>query len=109
MELTEFKIKSRNETFRVANIKPVELLAISTQINLENLTMTNNLYNFCFENLEVKMGEAWVPVKTKGKEVWWPKDIVNDFESLNDLFAWMMDNVIMKVFQKSSESTSKTE
>ena len=104
----EFQIESRKETFRVAKISPVDLLAISTQIDFENLKMTKSLIQFCLENLEVKMGETWMPVKSKDKEIYWPKDIVNDLISLQQLFMYMMENVIAKTFMKSSESTEST-
>ena len=104
----EFKIESRTEQFRVANISPIDMLAISTQIDFENFKMTKTLMQFCLENVEVKMAEKWLPVKTKDKEIYWPKDIVNDFIALNELFVWMMENVVTAVFQKSSELTDET-
>lgn len=109
MEQKEFKINSRKETFRVAHISPVDLLAISTQIDFENFKMTKTLMLFCLENVEVKIGEKWVPVKTKDREIYYPKDLENDLIGLNEIFVWMMENVITTVFQKSSESTMKTE
>lgn len=108
MEQKEFKIKSREETFRVGQISPVDLLAISTQIDFENFNMTKILIQFCLENTEVKMGEKWIPVKTKGRELYYPKDIVNDLIAMNEIFTWMMENVIVAVFQRSSESTTQT-
>ena len=109
MEQKEFKINSREEQFRVGQISPIDLLAISTQIDFENFQMTKTLIQFCLENIEVKIGEKWVPVKTKGRELYYPKDIVNDFIAMNELFTWVMENVIAAVFQRSSESTTKTE
>lgn len=108
MEQKEFKINSRQEEFRVGQISPIDLLAISTQIDFENFQMTKTLIQFCLENVEVKMGEKWIPVKTKNKEIYWPKDIVNDFMAMNEIFVWMMENVITSVFLKSSESTNET-
>lgn len=109
MEQKEFKINSREEQFRVGQISPIDLLAISTQIDFENFQMTKTLIQFCLENIEVKMGEKWIPVKTKNREIYYPKDIVTDLVSMNELFIWMMENVIAVVFQKSSESTTTTE
>lgn len=109
MEQKEFKINSREEQFRVGQISPIDLLAISTQIDFENFQMTKTLIQFCLENIEVKMGEKWIPVKTKNREIYYPKDIVTDLVSMNELFIWMMENVIAVVFQKSSESTTTIE
>ena len=109
MEQKEFKINSRKEQFRVGQISPVDLLAISTQIDFENFKMTKTLIQFCLESVEVKMGEKWIPVKTKDREIYYPKNIVNDLMAMNEIFTWMMENVIAVVFQKSSESTTTTE
>ena len=109
MEQKEFKLDSREEQFRVAKISPIDILAISTQIDFENFKMTKTLMQFCIENVEVKMGEKWLPVKVKDKEIYQPKDIVNDFVALNEIFIYMMENVVTAVFPKSSESTEKTQ
>ena len=105
----EFKIDSREEQFRVAKISPIDMMAISTQIDFESFKMTKTLMQFCVENVEVKIGEKWLPVKMKDKEIYQPKDIVNDFVALNEIFIWMMENVVTAVFQKSNESTEKTQ
>ena len=107
MKEKEFKIESRSEQFRVKKISPVDLMAISTQIDLENLSMTKTLIKFCLENVEVKVGEAWLPVKMTDKEIYQPKDIVDDMTALNEIFVYMMEEVIVKVFTKSSESKEK--
>ena len=102
----EFTIDSRKElTFRVAKISPVDIMAISGMINFEKFESNQTLIRFCLENAEVKMGETWMPVKVKGKEVYQPVGIENDFVALNEIFIWMMTNVITAVFPKSSEST----
>lgn len=103
MDQKEFKLESREEQFRVGKISPIDLLAISTQIDFESFKMTKTLMTFCIENVEVKMGEKWVPVKVKDKEIYSPRDIANDFIALNELFMWMMENVVTAVFPKSSE------
>lgn len=103
MDQKEFKLESREEQFRVGKISPIDLLAISTQIDFESFKMTKTLMTFCIENVEVKMGEKWVPVKVKDKEIYSPRDIANDFVALNELFMWMMENVVTAVFPRSSE------
>ena len=103
----EFKINSREEQFRVANISPVDMLAISTQVDFEKFEMTKTLIKFCLENVEVKMGEKWLPVKMKDREIYQPLNIKDDFIALNEIFTYMMSEVIAKVFMKSNESTEK--
>ena len=99
----EFTINSRKETFRVAKISPVDLMAITTLIDFEKFETNKTLITFCLENAEVKIGEKWLPVKTKGRELYQPMGIEIDFVALNEIFVWMMENVISKTFTKSSE------
>ena len=103
-EQREFKIESLpGYTFREGKVSPIDLLAISTQIDFENFKMTKTLMTFCFENAEVKMGEKWLPVKVPGKEIYKPSEIATNFIAMNELFMWMMDNVVTAVFPRSSE------
>ena len=105
----EFKIEALPEiTFRVAKISPVDLMAITTMIDFEKFETNKTLINFCLENAEVKMGEKWMPVKVKGRDVYQPMGIDNNFLALNQVFLWMLENVITKTFTKSSESTEQT-
>lgn len=104
----EFTIDSRKGTkFRVGKISPVDLMAITTMIDFEKFETNKTLITFCLENAEVLVGEKWLPVKTKGREVYQPLGIEGDFVALNEIFIWMMENVISKTFTKSSESTEK--
>ena len=108
MTLQEFKIESLpNQTFRVAKISPVDLMAITSTIDFEKFETNKTLITFCLENSEVLMGEKWLPVKTKGREVYQPMGIESNLIALNEIFVWMMENVIAKTFTKSSESTEK--
>lgn len=103
-EQKTFKLESLPEyEFRVGKVSPIDLLAISTQIDFENFKMTKTLMTFCIENAEVKMGEKWLPVKVKDREVYKPPEIATNIVALNELFMWMMDNVVTAVFPKSSE------
>ena len=101
--MKEFKINGREETFRVGYISPVELLALSTQIDFQNYEQTKLLYKFSLEHIEVKVGEAWLPVKTTDKEVYAPQNIANDYIALNELCLYFMQNYIAKTFTQSSK------
>ncbi len=106
MTFEQFEINSRKgTTFRVAKISPVDLMAITTMIDFENFKTNQTLIAFCLENTEVKVGEKWMPVKVKGKDIYQPIGIENDFVALNEIFIWMMEHVVTAVFQKSSELT----
>ncbi|MCI6330191.1 MAG: hypothetical protein MR775_05145 [Erysipelotrichaceae bacterium] len=100
----EFTINSmKDTTFRVAAVSPVDMLAISYQVNLENYAMTKTTLLFALENLEVKVGDKWLPVKVKGREVYQPLGIDKNFVALNELFMWFLSEVITKLFPVSNE------
>lgn len=103
-ENNTFTIKSRNETFRIGYVSPVSMLAISTQVDLDNFKKTETLFTFALEHIEVQMGEEWNPVKTPDKEVYMPFGIQTDFTSLDELCTYFLTEVIQPAFQNSSES-----
>ena len=110
MTYEQFEIESLpGQVFRVAKISPVDLMAITQTIDFDRFEANQALIRFCLENAEVLMGEKWLPVKTKGREVYQPMGIEGNIPALNDIFLWMMQNVIAKSFTKSSGSTEKTE
>lgn len=109
MAYEEFSIESRpNQRFRVAKISPVDLMAITQTIDFDRFESNQTLIRFCLENAEVLVGEKWLPVKTKGREVYQPLGIEGDLNALNEIFLWMIENVIAKTFTKSSESIETT-
>lgn len=109
MTYEEFTVESwPDKRFRVAKISPIDLMAITQSIDFEKFEANQTLIRFCLENSEVLVGEKWLPVKAKGRDVYQPMGIENDFLALNQIYLWMMENVIAKVFTRSSESTEKT-
>lgn len=103
-ENKEFNIEGRTDTFRIPYISPVDLLALSTQLDLDNFQKTVIVFNFALEHIEVSMGENnWKPVKTKGKEVYMPFGIDKDLPYLDALCTYFIREVMYPAFQKSSE------
>ena len=106
----EFEIEEMpGQKFRVAKISPVDLMAITQTIDLERFEANQALIRFCLESAEALVGEAWMPVKVKGRDVYQPMGIESDFLALNAVFMWMMQNVVYQVFTRSSGSTERTE
>ena len=106
----EFRIESLpDQAFRVAKISPVDLMAITQTIDFDKFEANRTLINFCLESAEALMGETWMPVKTKGREVYQPMGIEGNIIALNEIFLWMMENVVAKAFTRSSGSTETTD
>lgn len=108
MEQKEFTVEGRKEQFRIGKVTPIELLSIATVLDLEKLAQVQEFMTFALEHTEVMMGETWQPVKAKGREVYMPIGIEEDIFSLNNIAAFMLQEVVQKAFTKSSESQANT-
>jgi hypothetical protein len=98
-----FNIEGRKELFRVGKISTVEILAIQTQINFNSLSQTETLFNFILEHIEVSLNNMWVTLKEKGREVYMPLDIQNDYIALQQLCIYFIKDYLQPLFRKSEE------
>lgn len=98
-----FNIEGRKELFRVGKISTVEILAIQTQINFNSLSQTETLFNFILEHIEVSLNNMWVTLKEKGREVYMPLDIQNDYVALQQLCIYFIKDYLQPLFKKSEE------
>lgn len=102
--MTEFTVKSLSDfTFRDMDVSPIDLLAISTQIDFDAFSKTKEIFTFALEHLEVKVGDKWFPVKTKGREVYMPMTLQKNVMAISELCQWYVENVIIPVFPQSAE------
>lgn len=92
-----------NYTFRIKKMNMIEMLALQSQVTFKSVDSTLNLYNELLERMEVQLGETWLPVKEKGKNIFYPADIENDFEAIQTLVGHFL-KYIKSVFRKSDES-----
>lgn len=98
-----FNIEGRKELFRIGKISTVEILAIQTQINFNSLSQTETLFNFILEHIEVSLNNMWVTLKEKGREVYMPLDIQNDYIALQQLCIYFIKDYLQPLFKKSEE------
>lgn len=98
-----FNIEGRKELFRVGKISTVEILAIQTQINFNSLSQTETLFNFILEHIEVSLNNMWVTLKEKGREVYMPLDIQDDYVALQQLCIYFIKDYLQPLFKKSEE------
>lgn len=98
-----FNIEGRKELFRVGKVSTVEILAIQTQINFNSLSQTETLFNFILEHIEVSLNNMWVTLKEKGREVYMPLDIQNDYVALQQLCIYFIKDYLQPLFRKSEE------
>lgn len=97
----EITIKSFD--FRLKRLNALEVLAFQTQISFDDLETVLKLYETILEKYEVKIGNGWLPVKTKGKNIFCPEGIENDVETVQSLINEFL-KYLHSVFTKSDES-----
>lgn len=101
--MEEFEVKSLPGTkFRTKRVSPVDLLALSMSMDLKDFDSNKNLLNFALESLEVKMGDKWMPVKMKGRDVFMPTVLETNMMAISELTDYFMEHVLSPVFQSAS-------
>lgn len=104
MKQEVFNIKSLPDfEFRIKKISPVDLLCLTTTMDLEDFNKTQDSYNFILEHTEVKINDKWFPVKIQGKDIYMPESLEENLIALNELIEYFFSNIIAPLFQKSSE------
>lgn len=103
-ELRTFEISKMPGTlFREMKVSPVDILALSTQVDFEQFSKTKELIQFSLEHVEVQIGDQWFPVKQPGRDVYMPIGLEKKFGAMNQICNWYMDNVVGEVFTDSVE------
>lgn len=88
--------------FRVAKINGVEILALRTQIDFNDISKTQTTFKFILEHLEIYLGGQWQKVKIANREIYLPEGIEDNPIALNELISYFLNNVIKPLFQKSN-------
>ena len=104
MESKEFEISSKaGVKFRTTYISPVDLMALGSQVDLDDFAKSKLLFTFALEHTEVMIGEKWFSVKRPNQEQYMPIGIENEIVALNEISAWFIENIVINTFTKSSK------
>lgn len=103
MELKEFKINSCTQTFRIMRMSMIEVLALQSIMDTDNMDKLVQCYSFILEHIEVNIADRWVPVKEKGKDIYYPVNIQEDAIAQFELIRYVLTEFIKPLFQKSNE------
>ena len=102
------ELKLNGMTYRIKKMNAIETLALRSQYRADaTYEETANFYNTVLERMEVNAGKEWLPVKTPGKDIYYPNGIENDIAVIEKLILHFVQH-ITEVFQKSNESKQKT-
>lgn len=96
------EIVVNNHTYRIKKMNMIEILALQSQITFKSVDSTLNLYNELLERMEVQINDQWIAVKEKGRNIFYPAEIENDFETIQSLVGHFL-SYIKSVFTKSVE------
>ena len=102
-ELESFKVEGCANEFRIRRIAPTTLLALQVTLDLNDLTKTQSLMSFIFENLDVNINGEWINFKEKGREVYYPIGIEKNLNTLTLLATKFLNEYLKPLFMKSSE------
>lgn len=102
--MNEFQIKSMNQVFRIKKMNAIEVLALRTQLDTENIEAATKLYMTILERIEVKVGEQWLPVRDGKFNIYTPAGIEENIEALDELIHYFMHEYLYPIFTKSDES-----
>ena len=104
----EDKITIKEHNYRIKKMNAIEMLAIQSQISFDSADESYACYSQILERCEVQCNDKWLPVKEKGKEIYYPAGLENDLSTVQLIIKHFID-WLKDVFMKSNESNSKTE
>ena len=100
--MKEFTIKSKPDTqYRFKDISPVNMLALQTTMDFDNVDKMEKLYGFILENTEVNIMGTWTQVKEKNREVYYPIGFEKEVEAMLEICVTFLNEVLKPVFMKS--------
>lgn len=103
-----FTIEGYSQQFRIKKMNAIEALALQSQISFDSVEDTQNLYNSLLERLEVECKDKWLPVKEKGRDVFYPAGIEEDIPAIQSLIKEFL-NYLKPLFTKSNASKKTQE
>lgn len=85
------EIQIKENTFRIKPMNAIELLALRSQISFDDFEQATKLYSLLLEKLEVKLNDQWLPVKEKGKNIFYPNGLENNMDLVNKLLDYFLE------------------
>ena len=111
MAQQEFNIEAKeyaNLKFRFSYMSPIDICVFASNFDLENYRTSREMFGYAVEHAEVCINEQWIKVKQEKRDVYMPAGMEENVGALLQIVDKFVELYIMPVFQKSSESTTKT-
>ena len=74
-------LKIKSNEFRIRKMNAIEVISFRSLMDFKTLDGVSSFFKTVLENIEVKIGDEWLPVKEKNREVYYPNGIENDIIS----------------------------
>lgn len=91
------------QVYRIKKMNAIEALALRSASDMKTVSGAKQFFSEVFERLEVQVGDKWLPVKQKDREVYLPDGIENDFNGVQVLIEFFMKEFLTPFFEKSVE------
>lgn len=101
-------LKIDKNEFRVKKMNAIEVISFKSLMDFSSLEGVSNFFKTILENLEVRIGDEWLPVKEKNREVYYPNGIENDIKMVDKLLNYFRE-YLEEVFTQSSTLKSEQE
>lgn len=101
-----FTIDARpNLQMKFCNLTATQVLSFNTTVNYDTFEQSEKAFNFVFEHTMVNLNNQWIYLKEPSHDVYFPVDIENDLNSLQQIFITFINLVIKPLFTQSKESS----
>ena len=100
-----FKIKALDNDFRIMKMNAIEILAFQTQISFDSIDASQKFFENILERIEVRSDSAWLPIKEKKRNIYYPAGIETNIDAINELLTYFTNDYLKPLFQKSNESS----
>lgn len=94
-------LKIGKNEFRVRQMNAIEIISFRSLMDFSSLDGVSSFFKTILENIEVKVGDKWLPVKEKNREVYYPNGIENDIKVIDKLLNYFK-SYLGEVFTQSS-------
>ena len=94
-------LKIKSNEFRIRKMNAIEVISFRSLMDFKTLDGVSSFFKTVLENIEVKIGDEWLPVKEKNREVYYPNGIENDIKAIDKLLNYFQ-GYLGEVFTQSS-------
>ena len=94
-------LKIKSNEFRIRKMNAIEVISFRSLMDFKTLDGVSGFFKTVLENIEVKIGDEWLPVKEKNREAYYPNGIENDIKAIDKLLNYFQ-SYLGEVFTQSS-------